>query len=678
MLAKNYSSSKTYVVGEYAWEAGVLKRCIIPISAGETYTAAHWTDACLGDDLTSLKSAFDNVTEPTRNLWIWGDQFVPANGSTTQKGITDVNIPAGTYTLSALVERTGSANCRMVFYKNSVSSANLLANPYIAANSRNSVTFTLSEAATIIVIYSGPNATANVDSTWKNIQLETGSRATEYIYPICCVDPVARENAEEALDIVIPLNEQVIGAVGTDESFEQKTISAGAGYGSGKYWNSESTTAVIANSANYYAYAPFAVVPGEKYKLEITQGDSSKQYPAVVVDSNYTILSTYRDTTIGEKTFIFTIPENGAYILITTTTAAYSGTKLYKAVYSLSQNLSEISGGMFNWNGKNVAIIGDSISTNGDYNPETNPFGNVPEIVIGADDVGVTLSAYVTLYDVWTDTSMTTPTGLTIGGHTFTDEEIGTEVTFTPVEADIGKMVGKPSTYNPASRFVWWEVAQERMKFNPIAVCWSGSSLSSHEGGKKLYKASYGWHPATIRKCGIRQSGSMSRTAPDVIIVYRGTNDFSHEPYVGLALSGTEINGYPGNYPASDAVNNNGWSYGLVDAMMVLVKKLREAYPKAVIVFATLNVFKRVNYSEYPTNNGVNTLPQYNDTIRKTAESLGCYVIDFANDGITFENCYSGGYITDSATTPTHPSDKGHAVMGKRALLDLAKVNGME
>ena len=57
MLAKNYSSSKTYVVGEYAWEAGVLKRCIVPITAGETYTAAHWTDAVLGDDLTALKSA---------------------------------------------------------------------------------------------------------------------------------------------------------------------------------------------------------------------------------------------------------------------------------------------------------------------------------------------------------------------------------------------------------------------------------------------------------------------------------------------------------------------------------------------------------------------------------------------------------------------------------------------
>lgn len=56
-IAADYSSSKTYKVGDYAWESGVLKRCIVPITAAETYTAAHWTNAVIGDDLTNLKSA---------------------------------------------------------------------------------------------------------------------------------------------------------------------------------------------------------------------------------------------------------------------------------------------------------------------------------------------------------------------------------------------------------------------------------------------------------------------------------------------------------------------------------------------------------------------------------------------------------------------------------------------
>ena len=61
-IAADYSSSKTYKVGDYAWESGVLKRCIVPITAAETYTAAHWTNAVIGDDLTNLKSALSDRT----------------------------------------------------------------------------------------------------------------------------------------------------------------------------------------------------------------------------------------------------------------------------------------------------------------------------------------------------------------------------------------------------------------------------------------------------------------------------------------------------------------------------------------------------------------------------------------------------------------------------------------
>lgn len=62
-IASDYSSSKTYQVGQYVWQGGVLKRCIVPITTAETYTAAHWTNAVLGDDVTALKSAFDDKTD---------------------------------------------------------------------------------------------------------------------------------------------------------------------------------------------------------------------------------------------------------------------------------------------------------------------------------------------------------------------------------------------------------------------------------------------------------------------------------------------------------------------------------------------------------------------------------------------------------------------------------------
>lgn len=304
--------------------------------------------------------------------------------------------------------------------------------------------------------------------------------------------------------------------------------------------------------------------------------------------------------------------------------------------------------------GLNVAVIGDSISTNGNEGTDKN----VPEITIEEADVGKTLSAYLTYHDV--------QNGLTLGGHTFTQSEIGTEVTFTPVYADIGKSIGVPSNYNPNSTTVWWEVAQRELGFNTIPVCWSGSSITSHENDNSQYKTAHAWHEAQIRKCGIRKPGTMERIAPDAIIIYRGTNDFSHAPYT--KLTNGLFDGLDFTYPTDDTIQSG---FGYKEGLVLTIKKLRDAYPNAKIFLCTLNIFKRVNYSHFPVNNGLNTLPQYNNAIREVANYMGCGIIEFDKDGITFENCYSQGYITDSAVIPTHPSDKGHKVMGNKAISDL-------
>ena len=72
-IAADYSSSKTYPVGAYCWEAGVLKRCIVPITSAETYTAAHWTNAVIGDDLSALKSAITSVEDEINELQYLAD-----------------------------------------------------------------------------------------------------------------------------------------------------------------------------------------------------------------------------------------------------------------------------------------------------------------------------------------------------------------------------------------------------------------------------------------------------------------------------------------------------------------------------------------------------------------------------------------------------------------------------
>ena len=58
-IAGTYDASKTYAVGDYAWYNGVLYKCTTAITTAETWTAAHWSRAVLGDDVTGLKSAID-------------------------------------------------------------------------------------------------------------------------------------------------------------------------------------------------------------------------------------------------------------------------------------------------------------------------------------------------------------------------------------------------------------------------------------------------------------------------------------------------------------------------------------------------------------------------------------------------------------------------------------------
>lgn len=62
-IAETYSATKTYAVGDYVWYDGSLYRCTTAITTAEAWTSGHWTAAVLGDDVSSLKSAFDSLDE---------------------------------------------------------------------------------------------------------------------------------------------------------------------------------------------------------------------------------------------------------------------------------------------------------------------------------------------------------------------------------------------------------------------------------------------------------------------------------------------------------------------------------------------------------------------------------------------------------------------------------------
>ena len=80
-IAPTYSDSALYSVGQYAWYDGDLKRCIVPITTAESYTAAHWTSAVFGQDVSDLKSAFTKMTGNEKITFV-EDFFINTSGAT--------------------------------------------------------------------------------------------------------------------------------------------------------------------------------------------------------------------------------------------------------------------------------------------------------------------------------------------------------------------------------------------------------------------------------------------------------------------------------------------------------------------------------------------------------------------------------------------------------------------
>lgn len=303
-----------------------------------------------------------------------------------------------------------------------------------------------------------------------------------------------------------------------------------------------------------------------------------------------------------------------------------------------------------NYKGKKISILGDSISTAVDNNA-------VSFKVLESDiSNSRTLQGYPTNYDI----------GKSIGNKVVTVDMVGVLTSFTPINGDLNKTIGQPLNYNSLTQDkLWWKIMADTIKAEILQnVSWSGASISSHEGDKADYKGSYAWHDSQISKLADRNNNN-ERIVPDVVIIYRGTNDFSHTPYTKLSNFGANATSIPNTDTITDGI-------GFKEAYAITIKKIRETYPRAEVICCTLNVFKRVVYDHFPTRNGINTLPEYNNAIREIADMMGCKVIEFDKDGITFENCYPT-YISDDATIPTHPNVFGHQKMAEKAIIDILK-----
>ena len=98
-IAEQYSTSKTYAVGDYCIYNDTLKRCIVPITTPESYTAAHWASAVIGDEVVMLRNAFDPdnavnllslvpMCQATANgvTYRWDGETMTMNGTSNSSG----------------------------------------------------------------------------------------------------------------------------------------------------------------------------------------------------------------------------------------------------------------------------------------------------------------------------------------------------------------------------------------------------------------------------------------------------------------------------------------------------------------------------------------------------------------------------------------------------------------
>ena len=63
LIAPAYSASSTYALGDHVLHGGGLYECTTAITTAEEWTAAHWTQRVVGDELTDLNSAIDKKAD---------------------------------------------------------------------------------------------------------------------------------------------------------------------------------------------------------------------------------------------------------------------------------------------------------------------------------------------------------------------------------------------------------------------------------------------------------------------------------------------------------------------------------------------------------------------------------------------------------------------------------------
>ena len=184
----------------------------------------------------------------------------------------------------------------------------------------------------------------------------------------------------------------------------------------------------------------------------------------------------------------------------------------------------------------------------------------------------------------------------------------------------------------------WWQV----MNATGMELNANASSSNTTITGDSLDTT--GSAPGCSTKRMIDLTPGDDGPAPDILIVFMGTNDF---------LRSVELGTFTEPSPQDEGVVNN-----FCDAYELMIQKLNALYPNAEIYFCTLLETNAGDVDEYPqsypaTNNNGNTIGDFNAEIATIASAYSYPVIDVHNCGITYETLDQ--YTSDGV----HPNTEG-------------------
>ena len=204
IVAKAYSPSATYEVGEYVIYSGDLYICIVKITTPEAWNVLHWKLADLGSGLFRLKK---QITEATKNLW--EPIFGTINGITceaTENGGIHVYGTAtnnarfqgsvsvtGPFVLTCSRQNTGGTSAIYVQLRDS--NATVISSAQIGTTTTGSYKKTVTDTSITAAVTDISVSSGDTVDCILYVQLEAGASSTPYMPYLTSVDYYLRQNS---------------------------------------------------------------------------------------------------------------------------------------------------------------------------------------------------------------------------------------------------------------------------------------------------------------------------------------------------------------------------------------------------------------------------------------------------------------------------------------------------